>query len=106
MLKKVFGIIATATALAATTKAVDYGWAHQYIADPNNGTTSCTNYEGVAATDNVTASPTESEAKWAITRTVLNSNGIAVSVKNAYSTEAPRPLFGNVWTNRINATYK
>lgn len=71
-------------------------------------TTGVTNYIGMAkTTEYSTATPSPNDAVWRIIKTVYDSSGNVVSMKNAYGTaDGDNSLWSTAWTNRVNATYR
>ena len=71
-------------------------------------TTGVTNYIGLArTTQHSTATPSPNDAVWRIIKTVVDSSGNVVSVKNAYGAgTGDNSLWTTAWTNRVSATYR
>lgn len=82
------------------------GKSFRKIEDPSNGTTSCTNYVGIAITLPTKPSPSENDPVWKIIRTIYDENGIQIDYRHAYSSEGYNALYSTAWTNRFSATYK
>ena len=77
----------------------------QFIADPANGTASCTNYLGWAYASSDSASATTNDAKWKIRRLILDASGTVTEIKSSQGSGL-NPEYSTAWTNRVNATYK
>lgn len=64
-------------------------------------------YAGFAKSTYAYSTPSESAAVWQIIKTTYDANGVWTSTMNAYGAgQGDQSLWGNVWTNRYNATYK
>jgi hypothetical protein len=102
-MKKTLAVFLMAS-LAILAFASEY-LGEQMIADPSNGTASCTNYYGWAYASSDSASATTNDAKWKIIRTILDSSGNVVGLKNSQGSGI-NPEYSTAWTNRVSATYK
>ena len=98
-------IIAIAIGLAGISLAQDR--IEQYVLKDWVGTlgsTAATQYVGYArTTENTTVAPSESAAKWHITKKTYDATGLPLSESVARS--ATGDTFVSVWTNRVNASY-
>lgn len=97
-------IIALLAAVAIGAVASEY-LGKQFIADPANGTASCTNYYGLSMSSSDQSLVTTNDSKWKIIRTVLDANGQVLELKHAQGTGI-NPEYSSAWTNRASATYK
>jgi len=73
-----------------------------YVGTPGGVSTSYIGWAGT--TKNSTATPSTTEAVWKIRKTVYDSTGEFTEMKHARPSSGK--LYGNVWTNRVNATYR
>ena len=91
-------------ALAGVALASEY-LKDQFIADPANGTASCTNYLGWAYASSDSATATTNDAKWKIRRLILDASGNVLEIKSSQGSGL-NPEYSTAWTNRASATYK
>ena len=64
-------------------------------------------YTGMAKSTYAYSTPSTNAAVWKIIKTTYSTNGVMTSLLNAYGAgQGDDSLWGNVWTNRYNATYK
>ena len=91
-------ILLAGIALAQENQAVSYTTISE--------TTGTTQYVGSARVTINTTTPTDVQAKWAITKIVTPSAG-NFTVKTAYGAGVgDNALFSTAWSNRVTATYK
>ena len=100
-MKKIITLIALLGAFAIAQERV--GTAYTKIGE----TSGTTNYLGFARTTENTGTVSTNAAVWKIIRTVKDSDGNVLEIKNAYgSGTGDSSLWTTAWTNRVSATYK